>query len=104
MRKEKQNNLFSMNANKGADYVIIESIGEEGMCHIEIGHCCTVIFDKVVPIEFLTGVFSGLILKTCERTDDNAAFNLYDYFSDWIEPYRTEIRNKIRNNAGDINV
>lgn len=86
-------NIFHMDCNNGGDYVVIEEVSK-GMCHIEIGHACVVMFDNVVPIEWLTGVFSG-ILKSIFTVENNDALTLYDKFADWQEPFKSEVRNKL---------
>ena len=84
-----------MSGNDGTDYVVIEAT-PEGMCHIEIGHCCVVILDKVVPIEWLTGLFGALTSEFCKNIKDNPTFVLYDRFNDWLEPFKSETRSKLQ--------
>lgn len=84
-----------MSANNDADYVVIEAV-EDSMCHIEIGHCCVVELDVVVPLEWLTGILSGVISDTCKNVKDNVPLMLYDRFATWKEPFKSEIRAKIK--------
>jgi hypothetical protein len=90
----KNRNLFNMDGNKGGDYIIIEEVSY-GMCHIEVGHACVVIFDKVVPLEYLTSVFNGVIMENCKTVKEDYALTLYDKFSDWKEPFKSKVRSKI---------
>ena len=55
-----------------------------------------VILDKIVPLEWLTGLFGAMTSKFCKSIKDNPILVLYDRFNDWQEPFKSEIRNKIQ--------
>ena len=53
---------FIAEGNNGGDYIHITKSDsyDDGIVHLEIGHCCVVMVDAYVPVEFITSVFSEI--------------------------------------------
>jgi len=54
------NKEFHVEGNNGGDYLKLKETGEEGMIHLEIGHCCVITFKGEVPVEVLTSMLSQI--------------------------------------------
>lgn len=74
--------------NNGGDFVEIKKI-EDGLIHLRIGHCCVMIIDKIVPVEFLTASLSEMILE-----HDNIN-SIIDSFC-WDKKYKDKLKDKVK--------
>jgi len=87
VKGERDGHEFYMEGNKGGDYITIREI-TSSMMHIEIGHCCVVVLDKVVPVEVLTSVLSGVLLDAAPKTGDNVVEKLLYKWSNWDDEFK----------------
>ena len=55
-------NRLHLEGNNGGDYLVIEPL-PDGRIHLEVGHCCVVDIDHIVPVEFITSVLSAAVIE-----------------------------------------
>lgn len=59
-------NKIYLDGNNGGDYVRISQTKQQekmSCCNLEIGHCCVVVLNSQVPVEFITSLFCEFMLK-----------------------------------------
>lgn len=52
---------FFTEGNNGGDYVRLRSGGAGNLVHLEVGHQCAVVVDKIVPVEVITAIFDQAV-------------------------------------------
>lgn len=91
MMKKKQEfeGFIYTEGNKGGDFIQLENL-EDGMVHLKVGSCCVLLLNKVVPVEFITGIIKNAIF------DHNANINeIIDSFG-WSKEFQDELKKKVR--------
>lgn len=78
---------ISVQGNNGGDYLLLRKVSENSL-FIEVGHCCVVTLQVIVPTEVITGLFSGLT-EGCGFKEAVAKF------LPWDEEFNEQIINKI---------
>lgn len=48
--------------NNGGDYLEIKPL-EGNLVRLEVGHCCVVTIEHIVPVEFITAMLTDAVLK-----------------------------------------
>lgn len=59
-KMERKATRFTADGNKGGDYITI-TVMDDGLLHLEVGHCCVVMADHIVPVEFLTSMVATIL-------------------------------------------
>lgn len=88
-KKEQFNGFVFAEGNNGGDFVRIENL-EDGIVHLSVGSCCVITMDKVVPVEFITGILTQKMLE--HNGDINS---IIDSFG-WDQNYKDELKKKVR--------
>lgn len=86
---KQRNKEIEVSGNNGGDiFKIINN--DDGTVRLFIGHCCVVIIDKIVPVEFLTATLAKIILE-----HDNNVYSIISDF-DWDEKFKEELKKKMK--------
>jgi hypothetical protein len=88
-RREQFNGFLFAEGNNGGDFIKIQN-EEEGSINLEVGSCCVMIIDKVVPVEFLTGIIQNAMFEN--NFDIN---KIIDSFR-WEQNFKDELKEKVR--------
>lgn len=90
MKKKQQfDGVVFAEGNNGGDFIRIES-KEDGMIRLKTGSCCVMIMDKIVPVEFLTGILQNVMFE-----NDFDINKVIDSFG-WEQNYKDELKKKVR--------
>ena len=84
---ETMNKIFA-EGNKGGDFIEITCL-ENDRVYLRVGSCCVTTIDSVVPVEFLTGVLTEVMLE-----HDNNIYSVIDSFG-WSQEYKDELKEKV---------
>jgi len=61
MKKQATNvNRLCLEGNGGGDYLTMEVL-PDGRVSLEVGHCCVVMINHIVPVEFITAALSRAV-------------------------------------------
>jgi hypothetical protein len=82
-------NKIAVEGNLAGDFLEIVDQGNDTV-HIKCGHCCVIVLDAVVPVEFLT----ALIFQAMINHDDNISA-VIDTF-DWSDKYKNQLKAKVK--------
>lgn len=82
------NSCVNLTGNKGGDiFQIIDN--QDGTIHLRVGSSCVMLIDKIVPVEFLTGIIHNVML------DNNCDVKqIIDTFG-WGESFKEELKKKV---------
>lgn len=74
--------------NKGGDILEIYD-NCDGTVHLHSGHCCVTTIDHCVPVEFITGLFEGVMMEY--HFDLHAIINSFK----WDDEFKNTLKAKI---------
>jgi hypothetical protein len=82
------NSCINLTGNKGGDiFQVIDN--QDGTIHLRVGSSCVMLIDKIVPVEFLTGIMRNVML------DNNCNIKqIIDTFG-WDENFKEELKKKL---------
>ena len=83
-------NRFYIEGNNGGDYLVIEPL-PDGRIHLEVGHCCVIGIDHIVPVEFITSVLSAAVI---EHGSVKAVMESMRWDRDYIEQLVAQIEER----------
>lgn len=86
---------FYMEGNNGGDYIQLEQVSEDTV-HLKVGHCCVVIFDHIVPVEFLTSILSQVGGEAAPNIRDDIAVKMMEKHCDFSGLFKKELIDKIK--------
>lgn len=97
-KKKKENQkYFFAEGNKGGDYVRLFQTPEQeknDTIELEIGHCCTIPFHAVVPVEFLTTLITHFMFNADGNKD--LVENMRELFADWSKDFKEQLLAKVK--------
>lgn len=88
-KKEQFDGFIFAEGNNGGDFIRIDNL-EEGVIHLSAGSSCVMIINKVVPVEFITGILQNVMLEHNFNID-----SVIDSFR-WDNNFKNELKNKVR--------
>ncbi len=77
-------NSIRLEGNNGGDYFLIQQLSD-GRLHLEVGHCCVIIFDSVIPVEVFTLLINQAMISSG---------SLKKLLSVWDGNFKKELLNK----------
>lgn len=87
-KKEQFNGTIFAEGNNGGDIIEIEHL-EDGRLYLKSGSCCVMMIDKIVPVEFLTGILRKVMLE------HNEDINSVIEWLGWGEDFTKELQSKV---------
>lgn len=87
-KKEAFNGFVYAEGNNGGDYIKIEN-KKDGLIHLEVGSSCIVLLDKIVPVEFMTGVLNNTMFE-----NDFDINKIIDNFG-WEQKFKDKLKEKV---------
>lgn len=74
--------------NNGGDYLEIKPLGGN-LVRLEVGHCCVVTIEHIVPVEFITAVLTEAVLK---HESIQAAIKATEWPKDFTEQLAAQVQ------------
>jgi len=76
--------VLCVEGNNGGDYVCITPQADNTV-HLEIGHCCVVTVDMIIPVEFLTKIIT-----------DGIANGFKNHVEYWGDDFGTKLLKQVK--------
>jgi len=89
-----------LEGNNGGDYIKIAQTKEQekiSCCNIEIGHCCVLLLNAQVPIEFITSLFANFVLMNKEGFSRSMQDKLSDFAEEVMDFDKNYIKERLSN-------
>ena len=91
MKKQK----FIMEGNNGGDYIKLIQIDKDRLS-LEIGNCCVIVFNHIIPVEFLTNVLTEVGMRTAKTVENDIAISLMEEYCGHKPDYKNKLIKQIQ--------